>query len=205
MPALIASVSDKEGLPEFARVMQEEFDFDVYASGGTRHKLAEEGLRVIEIADYTRFPEMMDDRVKTLHPKVHGGILGLPSHRPVMEEHGIVRFDLVVVNFYAFRKAVQEELPFGDILKKIDIGGPTLAVGPTKNFGMCAPIVDPSDYDKVIDSYRRYGTLTTGLRLGLAVKSARHVSLFYGAVADYYDSVSTEEADAFLVSLLPQS
>ena len=201
MPNMIASVTDKTGLADFVRVMQHEFDFNVYASGGTYKALLAAGLRVTEIAEYTQFPEMMDDRVKTLHPMVHGGILGLPQHQQVMDEHGIVRFDLVVVNFYKFADAVKENLPLGETLKKIDVGGPTMACGPVKNFGMCAPVVRPEFYDKIIESYRQCGDLDANLRLVLGYTSARAVAEFYSSVADYYQGVTVEQAVQFLADL----
>lgn len=201
MPNMIASVTDKSGLPEFVSVMQREFDFNVYASGGTYKALKAADLRVTEIAEYTRFPEMMDDRVKTLHPMIHGGILGLPQHQQVMDEHGIVRFDLVVVNFYKFGDAVNAGLSLGETLKKIDVGGPTMACGPVKNFGMCAPVVRPEFYDKIIESYRTNGGLDAKLRLVLGYTSARAVAEFYDSVADYYQGVLAEQAEQFLADL----
>ncbi len=201
MPNMIVSVTDKTGLADFVRVMQQEFGFNVYASGGTCKTLAAAGLRVIEIAEYTRFPEIMDDRVKTLHPLIHGGILGLPQHQQVMDEHSIVRFDLVVVNFYKFGDAVKENFPFGETLKKIDVGGPTMGCGPVKNFGMSAPVVRPEFYDKIIESYRKCGDLDVNLRLVLGYTSARAVAEFYASVADYYQGVTVEQATQFLADL----
>jgi len=201
MPNMIASVTDKSGLADFVDVMQKEFDFNVYASGGTYKALVGAGLRVTEVAQYTKFPEMMDDRVKTLHPLVHGGILGLPQHEDVMDKHSIVRFDLVVVNFYKFAEAVKEGIRFGEVLKKVDVGGPTMACGPVKNYGMCAPVVSPDFYEGIIANYRECGDLTTGLRLKLGAASARLVSKFYGEVADYYDTASIKDANEFLAEL----
>jgi len=204
MPRMFLSLSDKNGMVEFARTMQDEFGFDLYASDGTERALSGAGLRVIKVETYTGFPEMMDGRLKTLHPKVHGGILGRLEDSAIMAEHGMLRFDLVAVNFYPFHRAVEDQLPFAKILSNIDVGGPTAAAGPTKNLGLCAPIVRPDFYPEVIEGYRSGGPLGTRLLLRLGAAAARAVSDFYADVADFYEEIESNrigEADAFLADL----
>lgn len=198
---MLLSVSDKRGLVEFARTMQQEFDFELFASDGTGEMLLSNGLKVMKIEDYTGFPEMMGKRVKTLHPKVHGGILRRPEDKAVMEEHGILAFDLVVVNFYPFSEMLKQGKSFAEMLNTVDVGGPTMACGPVKNFGLCAPIVEPDLYGAVIGEYRAYGKLSVPMRLQLGAAAVQAVSDFYGEVADFYRSSPVENVEAFMAEL----
>lgn len=198
---MLLSVSDKNGLAEFAGTMQHEFGFELFASDGTGELLEKAGLKVTKIEDYTGFPEMMGKRVKTLHPKVHGGILRRPEDKAIMEEHGILEFDLVVVNFYPFSEMLRQGKSFAEMLNTIDVGGPTLACGPGKNFGLCAPIVEPELYGQVIEEFRAYGKLSVTMRLQLGAAALQAVSDFYGEVADFYRSSPVETAEAFMREL----
>src|SRR5260221_8799597 len=153
----LVSVSDKSGLAEFARGLAR-FKIKILSTGGTARLLADAGLSVTEVADYTGFPEMLDGRVKTLHPKVHGGILArrdLPEHMAALEQHDIPTIDLLVVNLYPFVQTVsKEECSLEDAIENIDIGGPTMLRSAAKNHRDVTVIVDPSDYATVLDEMR---------------------------------------------------
>ena len=149
----IISVTDKTGIVDFAKSLAR-FGVQILSTGGTARALREGGIEVTDISEYTGFPEMMDGRVKTLHPKVHGGLLGLrdnPEHIRMMKEHGIRAIDMVVVNLYQFEKTVAKEgVTLEEAIENIDIGGPSMLRSSAKNFKDVTVIVDPSDYDKVL-------------------------------------------------------
>ena len=150
----IISVTDKSGIIEFARQLAG-FGIDILSTGGTAKTLKEAGIAVTDVSQYTGFPEMMDGRVKTLHPKVHGGILGrrdIPEHMRQMTEHGIEPIDMVVINLYQFDKAVaRPDCKFEDAIENIDIGGPSMIRSAAKNFESVAVVTDPSDYGVIIN------------------------------------------------------
>src|SRR5215510_4813476 len=144
----LLSVSDKTGLVELARALAA-YDIELVSTGGTRSALAEAGLRVLDVADITGFPEMMDGRVKTLHPKVHGGLLAIrdnAAHAAAMEAHGIRPIDLLVVNLYPFEATVAKDADYETSIENIDIGGPAMIRAAAKNHADVAVIVDPEDY-----------------------------------------------------------
>src|SRR4030066_1374274 len=149
----IISVTDKSGIIEFARQLAG-FGIDILSTGGTARTLKEPGIAVTDVSQYTGFPEMMDGRVKTLHPKVHGGILGrrdIQEHMRQMTEHGIEPIDMVVINLYQFDKAVaRPDCKFEDAIENIDIGGPSMIRSAAKNFESVAVVTDPSDYNSII-------------------------------------------------------
>src|SRR6516225_8550832 len=153
MPKALLSVSDKTGIAELARELAAR-GFELISTGGTARHLAETGLRVTNVADLTGFPEMMDGRVKTLHPKIHGGILARRDRaddRAAMERHGIPAIDLVVVNLYPFvRSAANLATPFDALVEEIDIGGPALVRAAAKNFRDVLVVVDPADYSRLV-------------------------------------------------------
>src|SRR5918993_2219752 len=157
MPRALLSVSDKSGLVEFARALATR-GFDLVSTGGTARALQEAGLPVIGISDVTRFPEMMDGRVKTLHPLVHGGILarrGRADDLAAAADHGITLIDLVVVNLYPFVQAASNpDTPFDALIEEIDIGGPSLVRAAAKNFRDVLVVVSPSDYSAVLEQLR---------------------------------------------------
>lgn len=189
----IFSVTDKTGIVPFARGMAD-LGVEILSTGGTAKALREGGLTVRDISDYTGFPEMMDGRVKTLHPKVHGGLLGLrdrPEHREMMERHGIRPIDCVVVNLYAFEKTVAREgVTLEEAIEAIDIGGPSMLRSAAKNFRDVTVVVDPSDYGLVLDEMRaNNGETRLETRLSLAAKVFRLTHMYDGAISRYLDAV----------------
>ena len=152
------------------------------STGGTARLLKESGIPVVEVGDYTGFPEMMDGRVKTLHPRIHGGILGRRgTDDEVMEEHGIGRIDLVVVNLYPFQQAVANpECTLGHAIENIDIGGPTMIRAAAKNHREVAVVVDPRDYVRITREMRENaGKVRESTCFELAVKTFEHLSLIH--------------------------
>jgi phosphoribosylaminoimidazolecarboxamide formyltransferase/IMP cyclohydrolase len=183
----LISVSDKTGIVEFARALQAS-GVEILSTGGTFRLLQDQHIPAIEIADYTGFPEMMDGRVKTLHPKVHGGILARRDiDGPVMQQHNIPAIDLVVVNLYPFTATIARpdcDLPLA--IENIDIGGPTMLRAAAKNHAWVAVVVNPSDYDAILQEMRNnQGGLTQSTRFDLAVKTFEHTAAYDGAIANY--------------------
>src|SRR6202140_2381811 len=154
----ILSVTDKSGLVDFARKLAA-FGVELVSTGGTAKLLRDSGIEVKDISDLTGFPEMLDGRVKTLHPKVHGGILHRredSGHRAAVAEHGIPAIDMVVVNLYAFEKtAAKPGVRFEELIENIDIGGPSMIRSAAKNFHDVAVVTSPSDYDSIADELTR--------------------------------------------------
>jgi len=176
----IISVTDKSGIVDFAKTLSK-FGVLIISTGGTARILREGGILVTDISDYTGFPEMMDGRVKTLHPKVHGGLLGLRDnleHVEVMNKYGIKPIDMVVVNLYQFEKTVAKEgVTLNDAIENIDIGGPSMLRSSAKNFRDVTVIVDPADYDVVLEEMEKMGgetTLKTRFRLAKKVFQLTH-------------------------------
>lgn len=188
----IISVTDKSGITEFAEALQE-FGVGILSTGGTARILREGGLEVRDISEYTGFPEMLDGRVKTLHPKVHGGLLGMrdnPDHVSMMEAHGISPIDLVAVNLYRFEKTVAREgVSLDEAIENIDIGGPSMLRSSAKNYRDVTVVVDPSDYEKIIKEMRdNNGATTLETRFALARKVFALTSAYDGAISRYLDS-----------------
>jgi phosphoribosylaminoimidazolecarboxamide formyltransferase/IMP cyclohydrolase len=185
----LISVSDKTGLVEFARALRE-FNIEILSTGGTAKLLAQHGIAVKEVSDYTGFPEMMDGRVKTLHPKVHGGILArrdLPTHVDAMRKHDIPPIDLVVVNLYPFEQTVaRPECTFGEAIENIDIGGPTMVRAAAKNHDAVTIVVDSTDYPAIVAEMREHrGAVGAATRKRLARKAFEHTARYDGAIANY--------------------
>ena len=183
----LISVSDKTGIIPFAKALQE-LDIEILSTGGTYKLLTSENIPAIEISEYTGFPEMMDGRVKTLHPKVHGGILARRDiDQAVMAEHNIPPIDLVVVNLYPFEATVANpdcDLPTA--IENIDIGGPTMLRAAAKNNRFVAVVVNPADYDGIVDLLKKNdGSLDQQTRFDLAVKTYEHTAAYDGAIANY--------------------
>ena len=192
----IISVTDKSGIVEFANSLSG-LGVQILSTGGTARALREGGLSVTDISDYTGFPEMMDGRVKTLHPKVHGGLLGLrdnPEHVEMMKAHGIKTIDMVVVNLYQFEKTVaKEEVTLEEAIENIDIGGPSMLRSSAKNFRYVTVIVDPADYEVVLREMKKTGgetTLKTRFRLARKVFQLTHQ--YDGAISEYLETVGVE-------------
>jgi len=170
----LISVSDKTGMLDFACFLQE-MGVEIVSTGGTAKAIRERKLQVIELSEYTGFPEMLDGRVKTLHPKVHGGLLfirGNPDHERVVAEHEIKPIDLVVVNLYPFEQTVAKpDVTLQDAIENIDIGGPSMLRSAAKNHVSVTVVTDPADYDRVREEMARYdGATTLKFRRELAVK-----------------------------------
>ena len=183
----LISVSDKSGIVEFARALHQR-SVDILSTGGTYKLLIENDIPAIEISSYTGFPEMMDGRVKTLHPKVHGGILGRSGQdEAVMAEHGINPIDLVVVNLYPFEQTVARDdcdLPMA--IENIDIGGPTMVRSAAKNYRDTTIVVNTSDYTRVLAEMDRHDNgVSAKTRFDLAVKAFEHTAHYDGAIANY--------------------
>lgn len=192
----LISVSDKSGVVEFARSLAAA-GVEILSTGGTAKLLREQGIQVIEVGDYTGFPEMMDGRVKTLHPKVHGGILGRRgTDDEVMERHGIGRIDLVAVNLYPFQQTVAKpNCSLEDAIENIDIGGPTMIRAAAKNHKDVAVVVDPSDYAAILEEMgANAGALSQATRYRLAVKTFEHTAQYDGAIANYLGAISADGA-----------
>ena len=185
----LLSVSDKTGLLELASVLLR-YGSELVSTGGTRNALAAAGLPVTDVADLTGFPEMMDGRLKTLHPKVHGGLLGRrgdPAHAAAMAEHGIVPIDLLVVNLYPFEQAVARGASFDDCVENIDIGGPAMIRAAAKNHADVAVVVDPSDYEGLTADLEANGGATSGtLRLRLAQRAYARTAAYDAAIANWF-------------------
>ncbi|MBM4284971.1 MAG: IMP cyclohydrolase [Deltaproteobacteria bacterium] len=185
----LMSVTDKGGLAEFAKGLQE-FQVEMLSTGGTAKLLRENGVPVVEVSDYTGFPEMLDGRVKTLHPKIHGGILGrrdLADHLEQMQRHQIKPIDLVVVNLYQFEKAVGKPgCTLEEAIENIDIGGPTLLRAAAKNYQGVTVVVDPADYPKILKEMKTSGGGTTlATRFQLAKKVYALTSAYDAAITAY--------------------
>ena len=169
----LISVSDKTGIVEFAKTLRDDFGVEILSTGGTAKLLADSNVPVTEVSDYTGFPEMMDGRVKTLHPKIHGGILGRRgTDDDVMKEHNIGPIDLIVVNLYPFEQTVANpDCDLATAIENIDIGGPTMIRAAAKNHKDVAVVVNASDYDTVLEEMKdNAGAVTDATRFDLAVK-----------------------------------
>ena len=183
----LISVSDKDGLAEFARGLRE-FGVEILSTGGTARLLADHGIPVIEVSQYTGFPEMMDGRLKTLHPKIHGGLLGRRgTDDAAMAAAGIPPIDLVVVNLYPFEQTVARPgCGLAEAIENIDIGGPTMVRAAAKNHAAVAVVVDPLDYERVLAELRAHaGALGAALRFDLAVAAFEHTARYDGMIANY--------------------
>ena len=184
----LLSVSDKTGIVEFARALQAR-GVELLSTGGTARLLADAGLPVTEVSDYTGFPEMMDGRVKTLHPKVHGGILGRRgTDDGIMSQHGISPIDLVAVNLYPFAATVAKpDCSLEDAIENIDIGGPTMVRSAAKNHKDVTIVVNARDYDRVIAEMDANGnSLTYPTRFDLAIAAFEHTAAYDGMIANYF-------------------
>ncbi len=193
----LISVSDKTGLAGFARALAD-VGVEILSTGGTARLLADEGVAVREVSEYTGFPEIMGGRVKTLHPKIHGGILARRGRdEAVMREYGIEPIDLVVVNLYPFERTVaRPDCTFAQAVEQIDIGGPTLLRAAAKNHADVAVVVDPADYAVVLEEMRANGgALTSATRRRLAGTAFAHTARYDRAITDYLAGASAADAE----------
>jgi len=192
----LISVSDKSGLVEFARGLAR-FNFRILSTGGTAKLLAENDVPVTEVSDYTGFPEMLDGRVKTLHPKIHGGLLArrdVPAHMAAIKQAGIEPIDLVVVNLYPFAQTVAGPgCTLEEATENIDIGGPTMLRSAAKNHGGVAVVVDPADYPRVLEEMGRSGgAISAGTRIALAKKVFTHTAAYDAAISNYLTGLGAD-------------
>jgi phosphoribosylaminoimidazolecarboxamide formyltransferase/IMP cyclohydrolase len=196
----LISVSDKGGLVALASALTS-LGCALVSTGGTRQALLAAGIGAEDIADLTGFPELMDGRLKTLHPKVHGGLLAIrenPQHEAAMLAHGIAPIDLLVVNLYPFEATVEKGAPFADCVEKIDIGGPAMIRAAAKNFHDVTVVVDHEDYASVLDEMKRHdGATTTALRQRLAQKAFARTAAYDAAVSNWLAAASGIDAPAF--------
>ena len=201
----LLSVSDKSGLEAFARFLHER-GVELLASGGTHAAIKKVGLPVVEVSDYTQSPEMLDGRVKTLHPRLHGGILairGNAEHQAQLAEHGILPIDLVVVSLYPFEEALRTPgLSEDEIIEKIDIGGPSLIRSAAKNFKDVCVLVHPGQYDALIEQMRQHdGATTFAFRKDLAKQAFTRTACFDAAVSRYFRKTEAILPEAYPIAL----
>jgi phosphoribosylaminoimidazolecarboxamide formyltransferase/IMP cyclohydrolase len=205
MNALL-SVSDKTGIVEFAKELHA-LGIKLLSTGGTAQLLASAGLPVTEVAEVTQFPEMLDGRVKTLHPKVHGGLLArrdVPAHMAALKEHGIDTIDLLVVNLYPFEATVAKVgCTLADAIENIDIGGPAMVRSAAKNWKDVGVITSADQYEAVLAELKAGGKLSDKLRFALSVAAFNRIAQYDGAISDYLSSV-TFEAEKLSESYVPQ-
>ena len=191
----LLSVSDKTGLVEFARALAA-LGVSLLSTGGTAKALADAGLNVTEVADYTGFPEMLDGRVKTLHPKIHGGLLARredPAHLRAIEAAGIPPIDLLVVNLYPFERTVaQTDCTLEAAIENIDIGGPVMVRSAAKNWRGVGVVTDAAQYQNVLDEIKRSGALSDETRFALAVAAFNRISNYDAAISDYLSSLQAD-------------
>lgn len=195
----IISVSDKTGIDKLALFLNQQ-GVEILSTGGTAKFLKEKGIKVVDISDYTGFPEIMDGRVKTLHPKVHGGILAVrekKEHVDSLNKLGIPFIDMVVVNLYPFEATIKKEnVSFEEVIENIDIGGPTLLRASAKNFQDVTVVVDPLDYDKVIE-YIKQGEVPYDFKFYLAKKVFTHTANYDGVISSYLSRITKEGLQKF--------
>jgi phosphoribosylaminoimidazolecarboxamide formyltransferase/IMP cyclohydrolase len=186
---VLVSVSDKSGVAEFAKELSK-FGVNFLSTGGTAKLLRDAGLNVRDVSEYTGFPEMLDGRVKTLHPKVHGGLLGIrsnPEHVKTMKQHGIEEIDMVVINLYPFKQTIAKPgCTLEEAIENIDIGGPTMLRSAAKNFEFVSVIIDPADYKPVLDEMKKSnGEVSRNTNFRLAVKVFQTTHEYDGMITSY--------------------
>ena len=192
----LISVSDKSGIVDLANALVNQFNIEIISTGGTLKELVEAGVPAIEVSSFTGFPEMMDGRVKTLHPKVHGGILARRDlDQEVMQENDILPIDLVVVNLYPFAETIaKENVTLEMAIENIDIGGPSMVRSSAKNNKYVSIVVDPKDYLPVLDEMKKNdGALTQETRSSLARKAFEHTASYDSTIASYLSSLGSED------------
>ena len=196
----LISLTDKSGIEGFAKELAA-LDIQLLSTGGTAQKLRDAGLEVMDVSEFTGFPEMLDGRVKTLHPKVHGGILNQRAneeHKKQCAEHGLKDIDIIAVNLYAFEKTVADpNCSLADAIENIDIGGPTMLRAAAKNFHDVTVIVDPADYPQVLKEIKESGNTTLKTRFNLAVKVFDLTSTYDTKISKWLNTIDTESNSYF--------
>ncbi|GMO01416.1 bifunctional phosphoribosylaminoimidazolecarboxamide formyltransferase/IMP cyclohydrolase [Parageobacillus thermoglucosidasius] len=192
----LLSVSNKEGIVSLAKQLVE-LGVEIISTGGTKKTLEEAGVPVIGISDVTGFPEILDGRVKTLHPIIHGGLLAIRDnerHQNELREHHITPIDLVVVNLYPFQQTIaKSDVTFAEAIENIDIGGPTMLRAAAKNHQYVTVVVDPADYDAVVQELKEHGDVSAEMKLKLAAKVFRHTAAYDAMIAEYLTNKTGEE------------
>ena len=193
----LISVSDKTGIVEFARELQH-LGVEIISTGGTSKLLKENGIRVVEISEHTGFPEIMDGRVKTLHPKVHGGLLALrdnETHKKQMKELGIKPIDMVVVNLYPFEKTIAKKgVSMEEAIENIDIGGPSMIRSASKNYKHVIVVINPKRYEFIIEELKaNRNDISEKMRFELAIEAFRTTGRYDRIIANYFDSLDKEK------------
>jgi phosphoribosylaminoimidazolecarboxamide formyltransferase/IMP cyclohydrolase len=190
----LLSVSDKTGVLELAQHLSR-LGVELLSTGGTAKLLQEAGLPVKEVSEHTGFPEMMDGRIKTLHPKIHGGLLGRRgTDEAIMAQHDIAPIDLVVVNLYPFEATIaRDDCTMEMAVENIDIGGPTMLRAAAKNHASVTVLIDPSDYGRVIEQIEATGAVDDQTRFDLAIKTFEHTAHYDGAIANYFGTLTEGE------------
>lgn len=196
----LISLTDKSGIDDFAKALAG-FGVEILSTGGTAKKIRDCGVAVTDVSEFTGFPEMLDGRVKTLHPLVHGGILNQrenADHQQQCAQHGIKSIDIVAVNLYAFEKTVaQPDCSLADAIENIDIGGPTLLRASAKNFQDVTVIVDPADYEQVLSEIKATGNTILKTRFRLAVKVFQLTSSYDTTIAKWLEKVDVDSNPYF--------
>jgi phosphoribosylaminoimidazolecarboxamide formyltransferase/IMP cyclohydrolase len=193
----LISVSDKSGVVDLAKALAD-MKVQILSTGGTAKTLRQNGIEIRDVSDYTGFPEMLDGRVKTLHPKIHGGILGQrenPDHVKTMAQHGIETIDMVVVNLYPFEATVAKpDCTLAEAIENIDIGGPTMIRSAAKNYRDVTVVVDPADYHDLIAELRENGgRISARTRFRLARKVFEMTARYDGAISNYLTAVEGDD------------
>ncbi len=198
MKRALISLTDKSGIEGFAQELSS-LGLELLSTGGTAKKLRNAGLDVVDVADFTGFPEMLDGRVKTLHPKVHGGILNQrdnEEHQRQCREHGLKHIDMVVVNLYAFEKTVADpECSLENAIENIDIGGPSMLRAAAKNFRDVTVVVDPADYPLILDEIKVHGNTTLRTRFYLMRKVYALTAAYDSAITEWLAKVDVNSSD----------
>ncbi|MGH7214463.1 MAG: bifunctional phosphoribosylaminoimidazolecarboxamide formyltransferase/IMP cyclohydrolase, partial [Tepidisphaeraceae bacterium] len=202
----LISVSDKSGLAEFAKALVHDFNIELISTGGTARFLREQGLEVTDVSQLTGFPEMMDGRVKTLHPKVHGGLLALrdnPEHVKAMESHGIKPIDLVCINLYPFEATISKPgVTFEEAIENIDIGGPSMIRSAAKNHKHVLVVTSPDRYMKVIGDLQEHNGSCCGKhRLKQAQRAFAHTAEYDSLIANYLASSAGIDSQGLVLNL----
>ncbi len=196
----LISLTDKSGIEGFAKDLAD-LGIELLSTGGTAKKLRDSGLTVMDVSEFTGFPEMLDGRVKTLHPKVHGGILNQrdnKEHQQQCAEHGLKNVDLIAVNLYAFEKTVADpNCSLADAIENIDIGGPTMLRAAAKNFHDVTVIVDPTDYPQVIKEICEFGNTTLKTRFNLMRKVYALTASYDTTISAWLEQVDVDKNDYF--------
>lgn len=197
MKRALISVSDKAGIVEFSKKLVD-LGIEILSTGGTKKLLDENQVPCVQVSDFTKFPEMLDGRVKTLHPMIHGGILGIRNnieHMKQMKQHGIEPIDIVVINLYPFKETISKpDVAWEDAIENIDIGGPAMVRSSAKNHEDVVILVEPVDYDEVIDQLKETGTVSLETKRRLAAKAFRHTAAYDALIAGFLSDAIGEES-----------